>query len=134
MTKENYKEEEKKTPRGNFGAKMQTFLIQPNQILHQNTKNNKENYTQGETFGEIKQLKQDFLTGFFTAIFSSENKLTETIKEHNNILQRLHNERRIDIFELNMLESLIFKAVESLKYYFVKSDNIAVNFGGNWKV
>lgn len=134
MTRENINKQEKMTTRGNFGDKMQTFTIQKNNNLQITIKKDQENYNNGKSFGEIKELKFNFLTGFFNALLLNENKLSDTIRETKTILHRLYERNKLDIFELNAIENLIFKIIEHSKYYLTKSDGIAVNFGDNWKV
>lgn len=136
MTREKHEQTKKLTARGNFGAKFQTFKVEPKALTSKNEQKNKENYTTSEEFGEIRECKKLFLTGFIEGLLlNKESKVAEVIAEHQRILETLHKQGKIDIFELNMLESLNLKLVEKIKYYLVNSDAIAVGFpGGTWKI
>ena len=65
-----------------IGVKMQTFTIQKNCSM----KN--QNYDYSESFIDSKR---EFFNYYFNDLLMNKTKLTDTIMEHQKILQILHN-------------------------------------------
>ena len=101
----------------------------------QETKNNKlvnfANPTQNEN---IKTSKKYFLKGFFNGLMDSDNDLSQVVNEFNFILQMLYKNKKINICELNALESIPLKINNSITNIISECDCIAIKFGDIWKL